>query len=345
MNSKEVALKAFIQASMFALVILLILLLLNASQVLLIVYAGILLAVLYHGFAEWIARKIGISEKFTLAVAILAPLIGLGVGIWLMAPSIGDQANELAERLPEAVGELKQQLLQYEWASRFWENKERMQEFLPEPSDSAPIVSSFFSSTLGVLGNFIVIFFIGLFLSINPKLYVNGTIQLLPVCKRSRARHILKTTGAILQSWLIAKLAAMAVIGVLTATGLWLLGIDLALVLGLIAAILSFIPNFGPIASVIPAVLVALIDSSEKAFYVLLLYIGVQAIESYVVTPILQQKMVDLPPAILITMQILFGVIAGMWGVILATPLTIAMMVLINMWYIEDVLNDKKEGM
>jgi predicted PurR-regulated permease PerM len=97
---------------------------------------------------------------------------------------------------------------------------------------------------------------------------------------------VLEATGDALGSWLIAKLTTMAVIGVLTALGLWLLGIDLALVLGVIAALLSFIPNFGPIASVIPAALIALATGPDKALYVLLPYAAVQTLESYLLIPI-----------------------------------------------------------
>jgi predicted PurR-regulated permease PerM len=133
----------------------------------------------------------------------------------------------------------------------------------------------------------------------------------------------------------------MAVIGVLTTLGLWIIGIDLAMILGLIAGVLSFIPNIGPIIALIPAILIALISGPDKVIYVMLLYGGVQGIETYMLTPVLQQRMVDLPPALTISMQVLLGVLAGAVGVIVATPITAALMVMGKMWYVEDLLGDR----
>lgn len=338
MDSRSIALKAFIQASMFGLVALLVLLLLNAGQVLLLVFAGILFAVLLRGMADWITRKTGMPDGVGLTVAIMVPLLVIGIAIWLIAPAVGDQASKLADRLPQAAEQLKAQLLQYSWVQQLWDNKERMAQALPGDSSGTSVIAQFFTTTFGSLGNLIVVLFLGLFLAINPDWYVNGAVRLFPVERRERARTVLRQTGETLGSWLIAKLTTMSAIGVFTTIGLWLLGIDLALVLGVIAAMLSFIPNFGPIASVIPAALIGLVASPEKALYVLLLYAGVQTMESYLLTPMLQQHMVDLPPALLMTMQVLLGVTVGILGVILAVPMTAAGMVLVRMWYVEDVL-------
>jgi predicted PurR-regulated permease PerM len=199
-------------------------------------------------------------------------------------------------------------------------------------------MANFFSSTLGALGNIVFALFVGLFLCISPALYVDGLLQLFPEARRARAREVLGATAATLRNWLVAKLTAMVVIGILTTIGLMLLDIDLALVLGIIAALLSFIPNFGPIASVVPAALIALVAGPEKVLYVLLLYAGIQAVESYGLTPFLQKRMVRMPPALLLTMQVLFGVLAGILGVVFATPLTAAAMVMVKKWYVEDLL-------
>lgn len=343
MDGKTVALRALIQASMYGVVILFILLLLNAVQVLLVIYAGILLAVLLHGMSAWTAHKTGLPEEWSLALSILVPLAVLGVGGWLIVPDVADQASDLADRLPRAVEALKQYVLQFDWANRLWASRERLQQWMPESSSGVGAIAGVLSSSLNALGNLVFAVFVGLFLAVRPQLYIHGSMRLIPKDKRGRARDIANATGATLRSWLIAKLSAMAAIGVLTTLGLWLLGIDLALVLGFIAAMLSFIPNFGPIASVIPAALIALFESPEKAFYVLLLYIAVQIFESYLLTPLLQQHLVDLPPALLLAMQVLLGTLAGVLGIILATPLTAAGMVIVRMWYVEDMLGDKVE--
>lgn len=341
MTSKSTARTALIQASVYAFVVLLALLVVKASQVLLVVFGGILLAILLHGTASWVHRKTGINEKAALAITILLPLLLAVLAGWLVAPDIADQSGKLAERLPQAAQRLQEQLLQYEWTSRLWESTRHLRELVPDGSSSAQYAAEFFSSTLGGLGNLVFALFVGLFLSLNPSLYVNGVLQLVPQARRQRARDVLDASAATLRNWLIAKLAAMAVIGVLTTAGLMLLDIDLALVLGAIAALLSFIPNFGPILSVIPAALIALVAGPDKALYVLLLYAGIQAVESYGLTPFLQQRLVRMPPALLLTMQVLLGVLDGVLGVIFAAPLTVAAMVMVKKWYVEDVLGSR----
>lgn len=106
----------------------------------------------------------------------------------------------------------------------------------------------------------------------------------------------------------------MLLIGVLTTVGLWIIGIELALVLGVIAGLLSFIPNIGPILAIIPAVLLASLEGTETVLWVVALYMGVQAIESWWLTPWLQHRIVEMPPALTISIQILFGLLAGTLG-------------------------------
>jgi predicted PurR-regulated permease PerM len=339
LNSKSVAHASLIQASVYAFVALMALLVVTASEVLLVVFGGILLAILFHGTGAWIHRKTGLNQTVALAIGLLLPLSIMVVGGWLIAPDIGDQASKLADRLPRAAEKLQEQLMQYPWISSLSESTRQLRELVPDGSSIAQYLGGFFSSTFGGLGNLLFALVVGVFLAFSPALYVNGLLQLVPTARQARARAVLGATAATLRNWLIAKLAAMAVIGLLTTVGLAVLGIDLALVLGIIAALLSFIPNFGPILSVIPAALIALVVGPDKALHVLALYAAIQAVESYALTPFLQKRLVQMPPALLLTMQVLFGVLAGVLGVIMATPLTAAGMVMIKMWYVEDLLH------
>ncbi|QYF93267.1 AI-2E family transporter [Massilia sp. PAMC28688] len=344
MDAKATALRTLIQASVAAAVFLLVMLLLNASEVFLAIFGGILLAVLFHGTATWVRQKTGLSRPVAFAVSLLAPLLLAALGLWIVAPSVSEQAAELADRLPQAVARLQEQVRQYDWADRLIGHADRVRDVLPGDSGMAGAVATFFSSTFGGLGNIVFALVVGLFLAMAPSLYVKGLLHLVPLDKRDRAREVLNATGDTLGSWLMAKLISMVVIGVLTTLGLWFIGIDLALVLGVIAALLSFIPNFGPVISLLPAALIALIIGPDQLAYVVALYIGVQVFESYLLTPFLQQRMADLPPALTISMQVLLGSLAGIIGIILATPLTAAVMVMVKMWYVEDLLGDGSVG-
>jgi predicted PurR-regulated permease PerM len=130
----------------------------------------------------------------------------------------------------------------------------------------------------------------------------------------------------------------MLVIALLTTAGLWLLSVPLAPILALIAGLLNFIPNFGPIVALVPALLLGLTKGFDTALWVIGLYTGIQLVESYVLTPYIQQRAISMPPALLITTQVILGVMLGFLGLLLATPLTAAAMVLVRRLYIEDFL-------
>ncbi|MCO5101935.1 MAG: AI-2E family transporter [Burkholderiaceae bacterium] len=341
MEGKRIAAQTLVQAAVVALVVLAVLLVLRGAEVFLVAFGGILLAILFQGSARWLQEKLGISNGWALLVTILGPLALLVSAAWLAAPDVASQASELADRVPKAVQHLQSRLRELDWADRILEQGQRIENALPDGSAAATIATGFFSSTLGGLGNLLFALAIGLFVSVNPGLYLRGLLRLVPPTRRDRAEEVLRTTGSTLASWLVAKMIAMLVIGVLTTAGLWLIGIDLPLVLGLIAALLSFIPNVGPVIAIVPAALIAVIDGIEPLLYVVALYASIQTIESYALTPLLQREMVELPPALTIAMQVLLGVLAGVMGVIVAAPLTAAAMVMTKMWYVEDLLGDR----
>ncbi|HEX5739373.1 MAG TPA: AI-2E family transporter [Hydrogenophaga sp.] len=344
MNSESTAARTLVQACVVALVVLAVLLLLRASEAFLAIFGGVLFAILFNSAAKWVRSKTGMPYSMALTVSVIVPTLLLGVGIAFGASAVAEQAAELAKRIPEAARQLEENLRQWKLTQQLLEQKERLKSLVPEGSEAAGALGGFFSSSFGALGNFVIALAVGLFLAIDPPMYLNGAIRLVPPRKRDRAREVLEAVGSSLRSWLAAKLAAMLAIGVLTTVGLWLMAIDLALVLGLVAALLSFIPNVGPLIALIPAALIGLLDGPEKMLYVVLLYMGIQAVESYVLTPILQQRMVDLPPVLTIVVQVLLGVVAGAMGLIFAAPLTAAGMVMVQKWYVQDALGDRQDN-
>jgi predicted PurR-regulated permease PerM len=137
---------------------------------------------------------------------------------------------------------------------------------------------------------------------------------------------------------MLGKLAAMIAVGLLTWLGLLALDIPLSLTLALLAALLTFFPNFGPVLSAVPAVLLGLLEGPARAAYVVALYLGVQTVESYILTPLIQRQTLSLPPALTLVAQVVLGTLAGAIGVAVATPLTVVLIVLVTHLYVEDVL-------
>lgn len=196
------------------------------------------------------------------------------------------------------------------------------------------MLSGFFNSTLGFFGDIYVVLFIGVFFTATPDVYKKGMVKLLPARARDEGRRIIDLIAGNLRSWLKGMLFSMFVVFVLTSIGLLSLGIDLWLILALIAGLLSFIPNFGPVISLIPAALVALSQSPITALWVILLYGLVQLIESNFITPLVQQELIKTPPALIIISQVFAGIWLGAWGVILATPILVIVMVATEELYI-----------
>jgi predicted PurR-regulated permease PerM len=189
--------------------------------------------------------------------------------------------------------------------------------------------------------NLLIVLLIGFYLALNPKLYVDSVVTLFPRQARSRAREILSALGRALRWWLIGRIAAMATVGVLTALGLWIVGMPLVLALGLIAGVFSFVPFIGPVASAVPAILIALVQSPWEVAYVICVYAVVQLLEGNFITPVIQKRVVLLPPAALLAAQLLMGVLFGLVGLVFATPLAVVLIVLVQMLYVEDVLGDR----
>jgi predicted PurR-regulated permease PerM len=189
--------------------------------------------------------------------------------------------------------------------------------------------------TLGGLANLAIVLFVAVYVAADPDTYRQGLLRLVPPASRPRAEEVLARLGATLQRWLIGQLIAMVTIGTAVAVGLTLLGVPLALALGLLAGLLNFVPYLGPVLAFVPAALLALTEGVPTLLWVLGLYALIQALESYVVTPLIQQQAVALPPALIILAQVLLAVTVGWLGLLLATPLTAAVVVVIDMLYVE----------
>jgi predicted PurR-regulated permease PerM len=178
--------------------------------------------------------------------------------------------------------------------------------------------------------------FVCLYVAFDPAGYRNGVLALVSRENRSRAIRILHAVAEALRRWFVGRLVAMLLIGGLTALGLGLIGIPLGITLGLLAGLLNFIPYIGPITSFVPAGLIALLQGPAAVLWVLLLYVGVQILESYLVTPLVQARAVHLPPALTITAQVVLGLIFGAAGLLFATPLTAAALVVVQVIREED---------
>jgi predicted PurR-regulated permease PerM len=310
-------------------------------EILFTVFAGILLAVFLAGVSRELTEDIYLPRPLALLLTITG-LVGIIVGLWKLAgPDISEQVNALAALLPDAAEQLASQLRanakQYEWVRRFVDPS----QLLPPVSSVIGRVTNVFRGTLNILVNGFIIIFIGVYGAAAPRPYVNGVVRLVPPPYRPRAREVLHALGRALRWWLTGRIILMVIVGILTGLGLQLAGIPSPVALGLVAALFSFVPYLGPVLSVLPALLVASVLGGTEVLYVLIVYSTVQLLESYLITPLVQQQAVHIPPATVITAQFIGGIGAGAVGVLLATPLTIVVIVLVQTVYVEDILGDE----
>jgi predicted PurR-regulated permease PerM len=309
-----------------------------AAEYLLLVFAGLLFAVLLSSLADALARVSGMGRGLALGVTVLVLLAGTVGTAWALWPSVSEQADQLATELPAALRELRGWFEQREWGR--WLLGRAGLDQMADGSSLVNQATNVLLTTTSALAALLIILFVGLYVAAQPSLYHRGLRRLVPVARRTRADEVLFEVTSVLRWWLIGKIASMALVGVLTTVGLWWLDVPLALTFGLLAAALTFIPNFGPVLSVVPPALLALVDDPTRAVYVVVLYLAIQTVESYAVTPLIQRRTVSMPPALTITSQVVLGVLVGPIGVAVATPLTAAAMTMVRMLYVEDLLEE-----
>jgi len=322
---------------------LLVALLISAASVFLLLFAGILIAVLLRGTGDWLASRTPLSPGWAaLIVVVTLTLMAAGAATLIIPHAVG-QIGDLGQEISDAVSSLESSLQESSWGQELLKLFPDVGDVQGQVGGVVANARGIFSTTLGALGSVFIMLFIGFYLAANPATYTRGLVRLFPRRHHCRVRQILRELQVTLSRWLLGRLLGIIVVGVATWVGLMVLGIPLALTLGLLAATLSFIPNIGPVLSVVPALLLALVEGPQLALSVLALYAGIQALESYVLTPLVARRAVSLPPVLTIVVQIVMGVYFGILGLLLAGPLATVLMVLVKMVYIEDVLGKDVE--
>jgi predicted PurR-regulated permease PerM len=312
-----------------------------AADALLLIFACILFSILLYKLSALLHQRTGIKRNIALVIVVLLLTAIFGLGGWAMAPQISEQSGQLAKEIPAAIERLQAEVAQHPILKRVVAELPPPEDIVKQMGSLVPNAGLFFSGVIGTLGNIVIIIFVGIYFAASPGVYTGGFIRLVPQQKRARAREVMQEMGDNLSSWLLGKAVSMLIVGVTTAIGLSLLGVPLALILGVIAGLLDFIPYLGPIMAGIPAVLLALSISPDLALYALLLFAAINMLEGYVLQPMIEAKAIELPPALVIVMQLIFGTLFGFAGVALATPLAAVLSVLVKMLYIEDILGDR----
>ena len=303
------------------------------SDILLLIFGAVLVAVVLRAIALPINRGTTLGQRFSLLAAGLGVLGLLAAIGFIFGAQIKDQLVSLVNNLPAAAAAVSKSV-----------------PFLSEPvtemlkgSSIGNLLAGAISwgkTVFGAVATFVVVVIAGIYIAVNPGVYRRGFIMLFPKRMQPQISDTVDDAGAALRLWLGAQLLAMIMVGVMTGAGLALIGVPQALGLGFIAGVLEFVPYVGPILSAIPALLLASTQSWEMVAWTLGLFVIVQQVENNVILPLVSGRAVDLPPAVGLFAVVAIGILFGPLGLLLAYPLAIVVDVAVRRLYVREMLGE-----
>ncbi|NDJ17862.1 AI-2E family transporter [Myxacorys almedinensis] len=314
-------------------------------QILLLIFAAVVLATALDRLVR-LLQRIGIKKRGIAIALTLVLLLALGAGfLVIIVPPFVDQFQQLINFIPTGFDLARQWV---EWLQdRLTQQSvpfdgldgltQQLQSFV---SQQVGNLFTLFSDLLGIVVRALFVLVLSIMLLANPTIYRQGFVLLFPSFYRRRANNILEQCNVSLGGWATGILFNMTVIALFSGIGLWILQVPLALANAVLAGLLTFIPNVGPTLSVIPPIALALLDAPWKVVAILILYIVIQQLESNVLTPLVMEKQVSLPPAVTLASQVIFASFFGFLGLFLALPLMVVLQVWIKELLVKDILND-----
>jgi predicted PurR-regulated permease PerM len=311
------------------------------GNVLLLVFAAVLIAVGLDGAARAFAARLPISRGWALvgvALGIAAIIFG---ALSLTATRLVQQFWEVGDTVANFVERAEAWLTELGAMGMVDEIGDGNGGLADAAGDVAGHVMTFGLTAFGAVTSIIILIVLTLFLAANPALYRGGLVRLVPQENRAMVQDTLSALAHALRWWFLGQLASMALLGVTVGLGLFVMGIELWFALGVLTALLTFVPFLGPLIATVPIVAVGFAEGTQTGLIVLVGYIVIQNIEGNVLGPMIQRKAVDLAPALLIAVQVLLSLIFGVVGLILAAPLTIVAMVAVQKLWVEHTLGEK----
>ena len=293
-------------------------------DILLIIFVSVIIAAAMNGPVSWlqnhkIHRILGVLFVY-LIFLLLAILV-----ITRISPVLAEQIKQLANYFPELIEKVN--IGFQEWWGQY-RTDVNLQSFLDNFSNKLnQATSSIFGTVVGLFGglfSFGIVLVISFYLAVQEKGVKRFFISMTPSEHQHYVSDLINRIQIRIGGWLRGQLLLMLIIGSLTFIGLYFLGVKYALTLALIAGILELIPYIGPFIALIPAVILAFVQSPMLALLVIVLYVVIQQLENYVIVPQVMKKAVNLNPIVIIVVMLIGAKLAGVMGIILSIPLTAA---------------------
>lgn len=310
-----------------------------AIEVILLLFGGVLVAVLLDAAASLFQRYLRLPRALAIAVVLLLIVTVAFLLVWWTGASLAQQIDELRGSLVSGWESLKRWPASQPWGGPVitWLSSSEASRVGHQWVTQITMTATSF---LWWLTSALVVAVAGIYLAASPGPYVGGLIHLTPPKHRDMTRQLLSRLHRSLRGWLAGVLVNMTVIGTGYAVGLWLLGVPMALAVGLCAFVLCFVPYLGALVAAALAIAVGFSDSATTAIWVVGLSIVLQTLESYILTPLVYEKNVHLPPVVTLAAQMVLGSLLGTLGLIFATPLAAVVLVSVKVIYLDHTLHD-----
>jgi predicted PurR-regulated permease PerM len=303
--------------------------------VVLIVFGAIILAMLVRLGAQPFMRWLSLPESVALAISGLLIIVIIGGAGYLFGTRMADELQDVLHRVTSASGDI-QDSLQGSQFGRFLLN-----HVTGSNVSVTDVLSGLLKISSTLLEAVVIMVISGAYLAAQPRLYRDGLIWLFPPRAHARAAEIIDGIGEALRLWLVGQLIEMILIGVLATLAVWIIGVPSPLALGLIAGVGEFIPYLGPLIAAIPAVLVALTKSPEATLWTALAYLIIHQIEGNLVAPLIQRRMVTIPPAVMLLGIVSITYLFGTAAIVFAAPIVVVIFAAVSLLYVRDTLGEK----
>ena len=338
MSRETISHRIFIERLVIALIVIGIALLLwNLRGLFILAFGAVLVSVILRLIAGPLAARTRMPAPLALLCAVLVVVLLIGASAWTFGAEVMRQAEALRALIPAAWAAVMARLD----ALGVGEPVRQWTASLGAGDGVIGHIGAIARSIGSGIADTLLVIVGGIYLAAQPDLYRTGLLKLVPARGRELAAEALDASGRALHLWLLGRLVSMAAVGVLTWLGLILIGVPSALTLALLAALLEFVPFIGPIVAALPAVLLAFAAGPDKALWTALLFVAIQQLEGNVIEPLVQQRAVDLPPALLLFAVVAGGLVFGVVGILFAAPLTVVLYVLVKRLYVREALHTK----
>ncbi len=310
------------------------------SGLLPIFFASIMFALIFSSAASALTSRTRVPRALALVVVVVTLLLvitGLSV---LFGQRISVQIQQLSTVLPSGFDHLRVMLKNTSWGPKLIDEV-RNADLTAAGGNIVSHAVGAVGSVFSVVADIVLIFFGAIYLAAQPDLYVRGMLKLLPLEIRPRGAEVLSAIRNKLLHWLLGQFISMIAVGTAFGVALAVIGVPSSIVLGLIAALLEFIPMIGPMLAAVPALLVALPQGGSTVLSVVIAFVIIQQIESNVLVPYVQKRAVELPPVVALFSTVIFGLLFGVLGLIFAVPLVVMLMIAVQEIYVHDILGDR----